>query len=520
MSTNTNPFRRNSSLKTGPPDNSSTTSIAEHRGTSPLSVNTKVTTTKHVNFASPPAALISPVSYPESPESARQEYPSFFRSPSAPLSLATTYSQALSSDPFAAETSDGDDDKAIEQALRNTNYNNAVVVGVPTSETTLKGSDVRDTLARFASGPRASAAYQQTTTGTNEQSGSAKLTMDVDAFKRMLLTGERQSARLGDGTSQNTHAVSVQPVSDNSSTADTASISQRSIFETAPPMLEESPRTSEELDSKEAEKERASLGSASAGRKPPAPPKSRRGKSVHETGDAASVTKFDSFINTLSVPVGQNASFDKDSLKPSSIDQSAISDRFTIPPSLESQKRTPPTLPLARRKSERQPGKPALARNSSSQISVLSDDPLPSPTAMSAVSRAPPPPPARRMTTASERRPSLDVIHDLEEDNNVETQAFPQLSSAESRPGTVQTPFYLKRTSQLPPPPPPPPRRGRAGSSRSSTETQRPSLGALGVADLGAGEPITRRDSSEARDILAEIAALQREVDAARASAG
>ncbi|KIV83703.1 hypothetical protein PV11_05705 [Exophiala sideris] len=521
MSTNTNPFRRNSSLKLGPSDSSSATSIAEHRGTSPLSVNTEVTTTKHVNFASPPAAqVISPVSYPESPESARQEIPSGFPSPSAPLSLATTYSQALSSDPFAAETSDGEDDNAIEQALKNANHNNAIVVGNPTTGITLKGNDVRDTLARFASGPRASAAYQQTTTGTNEQSGSAKLTMDVDAFKRMLLTGERQSARLGDGTSHNTHAVSVQPVSDNSSTTDTASISQRSIFETAPPTLEESPRTSEELDTREAEKQRASLGSASAGRKPPAPPKSRRGKSVHETGDAAAVAKFDTFINALSVsPAEQPVSSDKDSLKSSSIDQGVTGERFAIPLTLESQKRTPPAVPLARRKSERQAGKPALARNSSSQVSVLSDDPSPSPTTTNFASRAPPPPPARRLTSTSERRPSLDVIHDLEDDHTVGKQAFPEFPSTDSRHGTVQTATYLKRTGQAPPPPVPAPRRGR-GSSRSSVETQRPSLGALGVPDASSGEPIVRQDSSDARDILAEIAALQREVDAARATAG
>lgn len=481
-----------------------------------------MTTTKHVNFASPPAALISPVYYPESPKSARQEFSSTFSSPSAPLPLPTTYSQALASDPFAAEASDGEDDGVIEQALKNANYNNAIVAAHETTEKTSRGHDVRDTLARFASGPRASTVSQQATTGTKEQVGSAKLTMDVDAFKRMLLTGERQSARPREGTFQSTQATSIQPVSDSSSSADTASISQRSIFETAPPTLEESPRTSNELDTKEADQQRAILDSTSAGRKPPAPPKSRRGKSVHETGIGASEAKFDSFINSLSLSTGQNVSSDKSSLRSPSLDQKATGEQGPIPSMPESHKRVPPAPPLARRKSERQAGKPAMTRNSSSQYSVNSDtETLPSPPPMNTTSKAPPPPPppARRMTSTSERRPSLDVIHDSEEGSTTDTQAPPDFSSTTPRSGMGQTPSSLKRTSQAPPPPVPAPRRGR-GSSRSSVETQRPSLGALGITDSSGGETSARQDSAEARDILADLAALQREVDAARASAG
>jgi hypothetical protein len=87
----------------------------------------------------------------------------------------------------------------------------------------------------------------------------------------------------------------------------------------------------------------------------------------------------------------------------------------------------------------------------------------------------------------------------------------------EARPEMPHTPSYLKRLSQGLPPPPPPPRRGR-GSSRSSIDTSRPSMASLGLSETGGSRSSTPR--SDTRDILADLAALQREVDAARAGAG
>lgn len=336
--------------------------------------------------------------------------------------------------------------------------------------------------------------------------------MDVDAFKKMLLTGER-------GSSGQSTLIGPIPVSDSGSSADTASISQQSIFETVPP-THESPRTSDDLDLNEADEQRARFGPSPESRRKPPPPKSRRGKPLRESGSEPGPTaKFDNFINSLSRPASRDVSSETPSLKSPTLDERPTSDRFassSMPEAqkLEAQKRVPPAPPLARRKSQQAANKPVLTRSSSSRYSVLSDhDAPPSPSSTNATSKAPPPPPTRRSTGTGECRPSLDV------------GSLPENASLEdvgSRPGLAHTPSYLKRLSQgAAPPPVPPPRRGR-GSSRSSIETARPSVATPGMTGELAGSDanLGRKSSEEPRDILADIAALQKEVDAARAGAG
>ena len=472
-----------------------------------------------MNFASPPA-IISPASYASSPESTRQEFPSAFSSPNSSFPAPTDYSQAFASDPFA-EQPDGEDDIAIEKAQENAKVNTAIVVETTTTVNVSKHDAVTDTLGRFASGLRNPSTTQEFAAGAKDQGGLVKPTMDVDAFKRMLLTGERQSAASRVGVTPNAHTATVQPVSDSSSNADSASISQHSLFETVQPAHEESPRTSEELDTREANEPRATAGPSSSVRRPPPPPKSRHGKPDKEaTPETGSIAKLDNFINSLTLPTSQSASSETASLTSPSIEQSPTSDRFAKPTVPESNKRTAPALPLARRKSQHPPSKPALTRSSSSRQSVLGGfDPPPSPSATTSTSKAPPPPPARRSTSTGERRPSLDTMPVSETDSLSGQQLSSDWSSAETGPALTQTPSYLKRTSQGPPPPLPPPRRGR-GSSRSSVETQRPTLTTLGMTEVSQGEPNINRGSTGSRDILADLAALQREVDAARASAG
>ncbi|KAK7899687.1 hypothetical protein LTR67_003432 [Exophiala xenobiotica] len=515
-----NPFRRSSLAKGAVGINSFNTSPGP-RGTEPLAIDTKVraTSQKHVNFASPPA-IISPVSYASSPESTRQEFPSAFSSPNSSFPAPTDYSQAFASDPFA-EQPDGEDDSAIEKAQENAKFNTAVVVDTTATVNVSKVDPVKDTLGRFSSGVRKPSTTQEFAAGAMDQGGSMKPTMDVDAFKRMLLTGERQSAASRGGVTQNAHTTTIQPVSDSSSNADSASISQHSLFETVPHTHEESPRTSEELDTREANEPRATPVPSSSVRRPPPPPKSRHGKPDKEaTPQTGSIAKLDNFINSLTLTTSQSASSETASIPSPSIDQSPTSDRFAKPTVPESNKRTAPALPLARRKSQQPPSKPVLRRDSSSRQSVQGGFDLPpSPSAMTSTSKGPPPPPARRSTSTGERRPSLDVISVSETDSLSGQQITSDWSSVEAGPALTQIPSYLKRTSQAPPPPPPPPRRGR-GSSRSSVDTQRPTMTALGMREISQGESNINRGSTGSRDILADLAALQREVDAARASAG
>ncbi|OAP58506.1 hypothetical protein AYL99_07596 [Fonsecaea erecta] len=505
----TNPFRKSSSLKGSGGSSTPTPSLtSDPRGTSPgaLSLDTRVhgPTQKHVNFASPPAIPISPVSYPPSPESTRQEFLSAFPSPHSPLPAPTDYSQALASDPFAAEASD-EDDTAIEQALENARANNEITAPGSMATKASREDAVRETLGRFASIPRRPVNSQSAAAGKD----LSKSAMDVDAFKRMLLTGDR-----GSSSSRETGVQNIQsgpnPVSDSGSSADTASISQHSIFETVQPAPDESPRTSDDLEGNEANTYRAQLGTISEKGERPPPPKSRRGKPLKDLGTEQGPTaKFDSFINSLALPGSYNASSEAPSLRSPPIDDSSTSDRLASAGYSDTQKKVPPAPPLTRRKSQQAPKKPALARSSSSRYSVFSEtDGPPSPAFSSSGTKPPPPPPARRANSTGDRRPSIDVASIPENENVTDT---------EFRPGLHSSPSYSKRLSQGLPPPLPPPRRGR-GSSRSSMETTRPSMAHLDVSDAGGSD--LGFPKSDPRDILADLAALQREVDAARAGAG
>lgn len=474
------------------------------------------TSQKHVNFASPPGIPISPVSYPPSPESTRRDSLSSFPSLATSLPQPTDYSEALASNPFAAEASEGEDDNALEQALHNTRVNTTISAPTTIPEPVLKNNAVKDTLGRFASVSRRPPAGQ-------ESGGPGRQALDVAAFTKLLLTGERAVPGPRDLAAQSSQANHGQPVSESSSSADTASISQHSIFETIPPAQEESPRSSFEGDSKEPGEQPPNLPITTEGKKKPPPPKSRRGKPLRDSaGEQESKQNFDNFINSLSLPSSRNISSEASALRSPTTEQSPTIDKAASPDMLAIlQKKVPPAPPLARRTSQQAPSKPILTRSSSSRYSVLSDYDAPdSPSAVNSGFKIPPPPPAARRTTgSSERRPSFDV-QSVPENAAIDGSSDSlETSGAEARPGIPHTPSYLKRMSLGQPPPVPPPRRGR-GSSRSSVDTQRPTMAALGISEAEGGDVTPRSDYVDRRDLLADLAALQLEVDAARRSAG
>lgn len=409
-------------------------------------------------------------------------------------------------------------------ALENARANTTITVSATTSSDKSKEEAVRDTLSRFATAPRRLSGNQAF--AVKEQSGAGKPTMDVDAFKRLLLTGERRppvpTAR--DVLVHGTHTVSVQPVSDSGSSADTASISQHSIFETVASLPDGSPRTSDELDADEAGEQRARLGSGPESRKKPAPPKSRRGKPLKQSSEERGpAPMFDNFINSISLPGSRHASSGASGPKSPTADALPMDEGFAMTGGTEAHKRVPPPPPLARRKSQQAPSKPNLTRSASSRHSVLSDIDAPSsPTSLSSTHKAPPPPPLRRSTGTGERRPSLDVTHIApltETSSPITTQYHRETVIGERNTGISDNTLpATRRLNQIQVPPVPPPRRGR-GSSRSSVDTQRPSMAVLGMAGHGGSDSSAGRTSTDPSDILADLAALQREVDAARASA-
>ena len=348
-----------------------------------------------------------------------------------------------------------------------------------------------------------------------DQSKSQKQALDVDAFKRLLLTGERAApVQLSTLPSQ----PPTQLASDNSSTTDTASLSQRSILEPVPQTIEETPRSSIDQETSDGDAQRSQ--GQEARRRPP-PPKPRYGKPISET--------------TGRVPKGPGPSTASASeSSPYVSAQAPTTSTETFPPLIGSSggldpsevKKRPPTPPLTRRKSQNKTAtRPGIERNTSSRYSITSssaDEPL-SPNPIPATPGKmqpppPPPPPTRRINSQSARKVSADLPM-TEEEDDAEAASIDRVSVSSKRISLI-------------PPPRPPPRRNR-GSSRSSVDSQQPPVAAqLGMTSSARTSGEYRRPSnastesrnvsgaSNATDILADLAALRKEVDAARGSAG
>jgi hypothetical protein len=492
---------------------------------------------KHVNFASPPAVPISPASYPSSPESTRQS-PGYHH---VQLHLPGSSYDGLgeSDDPFREEALDDADDRAIQQAMQNARLNNSVSAA---TRTTASQANIRDTLSRFASAPKRMVEKQE-----DQAAAGRKPAMDVNAFTKMLMGGQSANAE------QSAPSTNRQPA-DSASSTDTTTASQRSTIETHH-------TSADEADSSTS----ASSDAERDGRKPPPPPRTRHGRPLNDAKKP-----LDSDIPSSTAETPPKAISSKMQQPPTVPSQPTDStDRQTS--------RKPPPPPLARRKSQKQQQptvRPELERSGTSRSSLTSEPEevamaIPSPGPYTSTNNstggsnaparmAPPtPPPSRRPNSQYGRRPSSDLPATYEQSDEDEEQDMPETTAGgapsllERAPSHSATTNNNKRYSQAslgPPPPVPPPRKNR-GSGRSSMDSlQRPSAAALGfVGDRERGADSARSsvdidvvraekengrsvslggsgsgsgNVSNAADILADLEALQREVDAARASAG
>lgn len=118
---------------------------------------------------------------------------------------------------------------------------------------------------------------------TSEQNtGTGKAGMDVEAFKRLLLTGQ---GPLPNAASSATAGHSTGLAGDGGSITETSSLSRQSILEAAHPP-QETPRTSHEISEPEADVERRDKAPApppqrsGSRKKPPPPPATRHGKLI------------------------------------------------------------------------------------------------------------------------------------------------------------------------------------------------------------------------------------------------
>ena len=510
---------------------------------------------KTVRIASPPATTpISPQSFPSEPSS-----PIFARVEQSGSLLphereAKNLGKPPAEDPFSAEGSEeGEDDPVVgEEVLQNTRKNLAISASEPQSSPGDGTDAVSRTLARFAPRPpRAPGSTNETLAGTAESGqAKAKQPMDVDAFKRLLLTGNTVAAAQKLGASTSSNNAQHGPVSDSSSNTDTASVSRQSIFEPLPPLQTDTPRTSQELSPGDVEDEVRRLVSNEERKKPP-PPKTRHGKLIKTnlpvtSAQADPASEIVTPRDEIPSPASSSSAVGADLNKPLPLPPSDTHPFGPADVSIEGQvalshaHRRPPTPPMTRRKSQKSSSKPDLVRSPSSNQtfeSPFEDAPI-----GSQVAKTPPAPPSRRgnrnslaaaLSQANLSGSSLGQASEsessLEKTAGADTQSVPSPPLAGN--ASISSTGSIKRLSRPPSsfgiPPPPPPRRGR-GSSRSSVDAQRPvGLGSTdttmtsGETGSASGENSHNvLGSTKSNDILADLAALQREVDSLRQKQG
>ncbi|KAI1878420.1 uncharacterized protein JN550_000602 [Neoarthrinium moseri] len=182
--------------------------------------------------------------------------------------------------------------------------------------------------------------------GQDEQAAAGAKALDVDSFKRLLLTGYAnipgppggQGGAGATGSPGSLHTAAQ----DGASNTDASSVSRQSIFDA----IQDTPRTSHDISEPEETEERRTVLPSSplanvhttSGRKPPPPPSSRHGKLIkielgadgkaaHSTQEAVQSISIDTSLPTAP---GRKPSVHSLSSRPSSSD---INKPLPMPPS-------------------------------------------------------------------------------------------------------------------------------------------------------------------------------------------
>ena len=392
-----------------------------------------------------------------------------------------------------------------------------------------------------------------------------RASLDVEAFKRLLMTG---NAGLGTSTTPPTSQSQVahHALGDGGSSTDTSSLSRQSIFEPIQEPHPESPRTSHEISEPEDDRRglSADIPSSTLGRKKPPPPSSRHGKLIKvELRDDPVTVALQSPTTPGSVTSQQYFSSSPRSLtdlnKPLPLPPSRVShdsDRESVfdkeaagktpeppSPSASIRKKTPPAPPLTRRHSQLVSDS-KITRSETGRLSPKAEEDnisistIDSGRPRSDSARAPPPPPSRRPASirGSSHHVPLSSPPGAATSAPVPPPARGSSRSISGRPPSVSSMDMStttnKRASVLPPPPPPP-RHGRnsmegvsqspGASRRASGEQSRRSMDSTRRESVASSiiSPRIEKVQSNAstsggQDILADLSALQREIDALR----
>jgi hypothetical protein len=490
--------------------------------------------------------------------------PSSPEADSIPQSLPTQIPRpgdfpSTDNDPFESATTDSSEDSGDEtETLKSTS-----VPPNPFQKTLA-------TLERTEGGDSSNTPIHASTPG-----GTAvgRASLDVEAFKRLLMTGSADAATPPSSLAPPINIGQLSSNDGGSSTDASSSASRQSIFEPIQEIHPESPRTSHEVSDPDDERRRFTTdGLASSERRKPPPPSSRHGKLIKVELRDDTAPRVDTSLlpgwkgpqqSSTSPLSAQSVRSPTDLNKPlpaaptrasHESDRESIFDREAAgktpelaSPSSTQTRKTPPAPPLTRRHSqlvsESKATRPASVRlppnteedgpSLSSYEHILSQS----------TAKAPPPPPTRRPASIrnlsqADSIPSSGTSpqeqqRPISKSGSAPTPPPARMASTRhsSRPPSVMSmDLTSKRGSTAPPPPPPPRQRASSrtsmdgpvlssGSSRrASSDYYRRSVDSTREESFApqADHEGLSEGSSGANDILADITALQREVDALR----
>lgn len=480
-----------------------------------------------------------------------------------------------------------DDDSEDPEMLNNSRQNFSVLPSYhhidpsPPTERFQRSAVQSNELSKSGPGSTDKRTARPTATG-RAGSGTTRASLDVDAFKRLIMTGEKDVTASGTPPTPPAQNLTSQSIpGDSSSNTDTSSVSRQSLFETMTEVATDTPRTSHEISVSDDEWQQAVGASSLATRNPelrlsnmryetslnsnmrrtvsfddPSPPASALESRLHtidvQTSNPNSLPQISTDLNKpLPLPPGHKQPEQSTSTQQASFNPDESSNRLrSTSPSLISQKRRPPTPPLARRHSQLRSPNPLLSRSNSARLPSRSSHGLGNP-AQSTDVRTPPPPPTRRTLPGRAQSPFETSMHtgmvlpDSPSTVAGSTRSDKQHTSRPPLPPTrTHSISSIKRPYRPPPtassvtkvPPVPPPRnRGSSQSSLDSTRIdspRKPSATESSSSLRRASKDSQQEDSREpnegpsqipasvsgtnANDILADLSVLQREVDELR----
>ncbi|KAI4275545.1 MAG: hypothetical protein LQ337_003150 [Flavoplaca oasis] len=475
-------------------------------------------------------------------------------------------------DPFSAQSDEGTSQDDDEDLRRNTIANSAPAM--PQNFTSL-----RMPLKPPKKAPALQFGRDSSAIGSSDESDpvapiavTGRPLYNVDDFKRLLLTGEKVPV---DGNTAKTPAASIysSQMVDSNSNIDDPSISPQSLFERQPEVRSESPNIS--MDVFHPDEERPGLGqpplAPNMTRSRPSVPPSRHGKLVKSNMPptvsfeslSSSPSERNSPIAPSLEPLSSTSLENRTHLNkplpshpvsesPTSLDAMPVmttsrqeGTEMTLPLSqhsgLGATKPSPPALPTARRHGQNRSRSSTNDSNRSASLSEdLSQNTHPSSSSSSSItaSKPPPLPPPRRAGTAPGVESTGSSSNVEPSFSGTESPHFkPRPPAPPSRTPSTTSVRRLFRTSTTSgslggaaaPLPPVPRRRGSSQSQTSFTPSRlsgeyRISSNERSRADSNASSttqpPANVETHAEGKDLVADLTALQKEVDELRGKFG